>query len=146
MDVVVHQLNSQIVQAVAGLVPGPWLRIVVDFELLWDEDGADYNSIAFAVVDGTDGDVERRSISLDRESIRLFRELGNAMAQDNGFWGSCRLQLEKNGHYRFWYSYEPPKRINGVFDEDFTYLNDYLTHYRAEMATGEPGPEDLPTA
>jgi hypothetical protein len=50
-------------------------------------------------------------------------------------WGTCDLVVDQPGEFRFSFSYDPPKRINGIFDDDsmdrFTY---YLERYEAERS------------
>ena len=58
------------------------------------------------------------------------------MADTSGqTWSSCELIIDASGHYNFSFSYGPPKRINGILDEEsYDRYNNYLDIYKAELA------------
>ena len=66
----------------------------------------------------------------------MFREMNNEIKRTTGDrWGTCDPVVDKSGEFRFKLSYDRPKRINGVFDDDsLGRFNRYLESYKAEHA------------
>jgi hypothetical protein len=60
--------------------------------------------------------------------------MNDAMRRANGEpWGTCDLVVDQPGHFNFSFSYGPPKRINGVFDEvSVGRFGHYLETYKAD--------------
>jgi hypothetical protein len=136
--------QTAVVQALAADAPDPnWLRLVADIEIQEDADSYRFDTVALAVVKGADGTLSDPSFSVSetvrRAIIDLYRERKNGAGEPfSGF----QLSVDNDGTFRFEFSYGPPKRMNGVWDEaKEKMLDNYLDHYRVEIA----GPSGSPT-
>jgi hypothetical protein len=112
--------QDELVQAIAAAAPQPhWEQIVADVEILEEADGFAMDSVAFAVVKADSGGYAAPPIAIDRplreKVIDLYRAL--AATRSGAPLGSFELKIEPDGRYAFSYSYEPPKRLNGEWDE-----------------------------
>lgn len=131
--------QSDVVQRVAGdFGTADWVHAVVDLELLEFEDGYDLDYQAILITRSPDGVLASRQFQLSELSrqavIALYRE-----RKDNAgdTLGGFVLRIDHPGRYRFELDYDPPKRLNGVWDaERQSYFDNYLTHYEREKATG----------
>lgn len=90
--------------------------------------------VAIAVVEAK-GKLTDPQFELGQGTRRAFQQLHRAIADDGQNWGSCELTIDQPGTYRFNFSYEPPARLHGIWDEQRAErLDNYLTHYLADMA------------
>ena len=136
MNKTVMDLQKTIVVAIAGTIDAPWERIVANYELQDEDNGLTEDRLGFYIVsDGTGG---FRKVPLKFHAIvkDLFRELRAEIQRSEGQgWGTCDLVVDQPGRFRFDFSYERPKRVNGVFDDQSMGRFDrYLDTYKAERA------------
>ena len=138
-------IQEDIVRSIVGIMPHPWKRIVLNYEID-DEEEKNSDAYFFHVVQDASGELAKDSdLSLpDEVEDRLF-ELQDAMSAHNGDrWGICDLVIEEDGRYDFAFDYGRAKRINGVMDESsYDRFKNYLATYEAELASssGSPAPE-----
>jgi hypothetical protein len=125
MNIQLIELQNQVVLCVANSVSMNWEHLLVDFEreVIGNELVEDCLAVAFTRENNT---WQRQSFQLGSQCYDLFGPLCEAVSKDgNGQWGSCTLEVDSSGRYRFSFSYEPPKRLNGDFS-DAALRNDYL--------------------
>ncbi len=104
--------------------------IVVNLEIEEDAEGYRTDCLAFAVVPDGSGYVERE-IQLDRPGRDTVFALHAALGGQRGSWHSFDLVIEPDGAFEYEFSYDPPKRLNGVFDQQSYHRFD---HYAAAFA------------
>ncbi len=137
MNMAQLEKQKQVVINIAQLVTESWRRIVVSHEVDDRPETTEQSTMAVYVTGALD-DLELRS--LDRNgSTSLeddFFSLNKIMVDASGrTWSSCELIIDASGHYNFSFSYDPPKRINGILDEQsYDRYNNYLDIYKAELA------------
>jgi len=123
------------VLTIAKLIPEEWERVVVNFEMEEEEDGGvTHDVLAFYIVKKQAGGFSDKELKLTDELQAAFTELNRASLKTNKqYWTTCDLVLDSNGKYEMKFSYEPPKRINGILDEDSYYRfgKKYLEEYTA---------------
>jgi hypothetical protein len=115
--------------------PGePWERIVVNYEMQEEDGGLTEDRLGFCISKDPSGQFHQEDLSFSPEVKGLFRRLNDEMQRTEGRrWGTCELVVDQSGRFKFSFSYEPPKRINGVFDDVSTGRFDrYLEAYKAE--------------
>lgn len=133
------EAQQAVVQAVVADAPrADWRRLVADVEISESKEGYHFDTVALAVVRRGDGALEAPSFSIGRDAreamAALYRE---RKASGEKSFGSFELQVEHDGRYRFEFSYDPPKRLNGIWDEEKERrLDNYLDHYRREVGAG----------
>ncbi len=135
MDMATLTAQAEVVRAFAQLAPDPWEQIVVNLELEEDEVGYRTDCLAFAVVPDDGGYVERE-VSLDRPGHHTVFALRKAMSARGELWHSFDLVIEADGHYDLEFSYDPPKRLNGILDQQSYHRFD---HYAEEFAARRAG-------
>lgn len=137
-----NQAYAETVQAVAASVTDvmdgewgqrEWQRIVVNFESLLHTSEPQTSDISFAIAQAPQGQPEMVDFRLSRAARNGFRHIAQVMhAQKGSHWTVCDLVIERDGRYRFDFSYDPPYRLGGqVYDTRF---DDYLQRYLAERA------------
>lgn len=130
------EAQTQVVQTVAASADvGEWQRLFADVEILEHAQDYQIDYACIAVVQGANG-LETRQFKLSdaaRNAIAaLYRQRKDA-AHD--VIGGFALKIDPPGRFRFDFSNQPPKRINGVWDaEQADLVDNYLDHYRAELA------------
>ena len=120
-------------------MPGPWERIVVNFEVDYEE-GPVSGAIFFPVVRTPAGEFAvNNDLRLPSTVKAMFLELNDAsFATGGSHWGICDLIIEGDGTYSFNFDYGPPKRLNGIHDEaSYDRFKNYLATYKAELAAAE---------
>ena len=131
-------LQDQIAQGLVDAMPEPWERIVVNLEMEKTAEGRVLDYQYFYIAPSTDGDFKSESdIRLPEEVRKQFIALNDAIFESAGDrWGICDLIIDNStGKYDFEYKYEPPKRLNDIFDDSsMGRFNDYLDTFRAERA------------
>ena len=119
-------------------MPEPWERIVVNLETETTEEGRVLNYLFFYISRSADGDFRETSVRVLPDGVRDdFLALNDALFESSGDrWGICDLIMDcSTGRYDFQFKYEPPKRLNCVFDESsMGRFDNYLDTYRAERA------------
>lgn len=129
------EAQTALVAALVGEVPHPsWLRLFLNAEILEQPDGYDLDTLAFAIRrDGT-GRLEDPQLRLGPATRAAIVGLYEALEAAQGSrLGSFDLVVDFPGRYRFELSYDPPKRLNGIWDrEREQWLESYLERYAAE--------------
>jgi hypothetical protein len=131
----IKQAQDELVRLVAQSIPEAWERIVINFEMsnVGQED-MDHNMIGFYIVkDKTGGFAEKDDLKLTGDLVTAFTKLNRAsLATNKQYWSTCDLVLDSNGKYEMKFSFDPPKRINGILDEQSYYrFSKYLDEYAA---------------
>ena len=136
MNKTAMELQKNIVVALASTIDAPWERIVVNYEIQEEDAGLTEDRRGFTIIPDGAGDFRKGQLSFDTTVKNLFRELRAEIQRSEGQgWGTCDLIVDQPGRFRFNFSYDPPKRINGVFDEQSMGRFDrYLDTYKAERA------------
>lgn len=134
------QAYAETVQAVAGSVTDvmdgewgerDWRRIVVNHESLLHTQEPEASTIAFAVANKPGGEPEIVDFRLSRAAKNGFKRIADIMHGQKGqYWTVCDLTIERDGSYRFDFSYDPPYRLGGHPHD--TRFDDYLQRYLAE--------------
>ena len=57
-----------------------------------------------------------------KAQIKQDNALVEAVMGGDSPWGTCTVVIDRCGHYQFEFSYEPPPRLNGVYDDTKTSL------------------------
>lgn len=137
-----NQAYAETVQAVAASVSQvrdgewgerDWRRIVVNHESLLHAKEPEVSTIAFAVAALPGGKPELVDFRLSRAAKDGLRRIGDIMHARNGqYWTVCDLVVERDGTYRFDFSYDPPYRLGGQVND--TRFDDYLQRWLAETA------------
>lgn len=129
------EAQQAVVQAVVADAPrADWRRLLADIEIREGKDGYHFDTVGIAVVRGSDGTLDAPSFSIGRAAreamVKLYLE---RKAGGEKSFGGFELQVEPDGRYRFDFSYDPPKRLNGVWDKEKEQrLDNYLDHYKQE--------------
>jgi len=136
MNQTTMELQKKIVVALARGIHGPWERIVVNYEMQEEDGGVTEDRRGFSIAPDGSGGFRKDGVTFDLTVKGLFRELREEMQRSEGqAWGTCDLIVDQPGRFRFNFSYERPKRINGVFDdESMGRFDRYLETYKAERA------------
>lgn len=116
-------VQNEIVLRIAGTIGIPWEYCLIDFEReVVDEEPVE-GCLALAFARGSGG-WTRVSIRLPHDCYDLFLDMLKLMtSNEEGPWNSCTLEFDSAGKYRYSFSYEPPRRLNGVFDGDAFFEN-----------------------
>ena len=130
------QAQAQVVRTVSASADvGRWRRLLANVEILEQDDDFQLDYVCLAVVaDG--GELETRQFHLTDEAKRAVADLYHQRRDDAGETiGGFEVAIDPDGRYRFDLGHDAPKRINGEWDEAREErLDNYLEHYRAEMA------------
>lgn len=109
--------QHQIVRAVAQAVCEPWLYAVVNIEIDVIEGDQTENLIAISYAKRL-WRLIPRSEEIPYQLYDLFVSLRERMAEVNEqTWGSCTMVFDRRGRYQFDFSYDPPPRLNGIYDD-----------------------------
>jgi hypothetical protein len=108
-----------------------WERIVVNYETLLHTPEATSSTLAFSVARTPAGAYERVDFRLSDEAEAGLENIAEiAHAQDGTHWTVSDITIERDGTYKFAFSYDLPYRLSGhVHDRRF---EDYLERYLAE--------------
>lgn len=115
-------LQNRIVVTTANAIKGEWDAAVIDIEIDHVDGEQTENCLALSFR-LQQGDWKRSSFQLPFECYDLFVTLRDASSGQR--WTSCTLEFDSNGKYKFRYSYEPPRRLNGIHDDE-AMLKNYL--------------------
>lgn len=124
----ITELQDEIVQMIAAKASGNWLEIVVNYEIDGEQGVSD--SVAFFICDN-DGEIVAQDIDFEFEEDDLFTELRVLYGAVQQVWSTLDFRLFSDGEFEFDFSYDPPKRINGIYDEEshLRFAN-YAANYR----------------
>lgn len=138
MNPTIVRLQEAIVTALAGTIPEPWERIVVNYEMQEKETGLAHDRLAFYIARDAAGNFRDVDLKIKPPVRDLFTQMNDEFQRSVGQrWGICDLVVDPPGRFRFDFSYDPPKRLNGVFDEqsyDRFNTAKYLETFKAERA------------
>ena len=129
------QVQQAVVVAVARDVPfDRWERILVDAEIAEQNDGYDLDTVSIVIRRNENNELEEPQFRLGAESRKAITRLYEQRKQDAGETiGGFELIVDYPGKFRFSFSHDRPKRLNGVWDaERQKRLDDYLNVYKAE--------------
>ena len=131
-------LQKAIVTALARDIPDAWERIVVNYEMEEEDDGLTEDRLGFYIAKDAVAGLREAQLAFSPEVKSLFREMNDEIQRSEGQrWRTCDLVVDQPGKFRFSFSYDPPKRLNGVFDDDSMGRFDrYLETYKAERGRG----------
>lgn len=134
MNLEIAALQQQIVAETVAQVADTWQHIVVSYEIKDYGDTIGHDVIALHLK--KDGDqFQQTNIKIPKNVLDRLAELNSKMADQPSSpnavsWGSCEYTIEEDGQYRFEFSYEPPKRLNGILDEQsFKKYKNYAKNY-----------------
>jgi hypothetical protein len=138
MNETTMNLQKAIVTALARDIADGWERIVVNYEMQEEDGGLTEDRLGFYIAKDPAGDFRESDLAFSPEVKALFREMNEEIKRSEGErWGTCDLVVDQPGKFKFSFTYDPPKRINGVFDDDSVGRFDrYLETYRAERRRG----------
>ena len=92
--------------------------LLVNFECESIDNERVYDTLALFFTRG-DSEWKRNSLIAPVQCGLLLFEMNELMSGDEkGRWNSCTLEVDVTGKYRFLFSYEEAKRLNGVFDDE----------------------------
>jgi len=130
------ELQKQIVIVIAGGIADAWERIVVNYEMADEDGGLTEDRTGFYIAADSSGELRDKDISFTDPVKEMFRALREEMRKTSGdAWSTCDLVIDPPGKFHYNFSYDPPKRINGVFDEEsMGRFDHYLESYKAERA------------
>jgi hypothetical protein len=133
MNETIMNLQKAIVWALARTIPDAWERIVVNYEMQEEDGGLVGDRLGLYISKAPAGNLRQSDLGFSPELKEMFRELNNETQRTEGErWGTCDLVVDQPGRFLFNFSYDPPKRINGVFDDDSMGRFDrYLENYTA---------------
>jgi hypothetical protein len=126
-----RQSQDAAVTVIAKSISESWERVVVNYEMAESEDGTEHDMLGFYIVSDQAGRHAKKPLDLTPEIQEAFSDLNAASLSTNKQnWGTCDLTLDSNGKYTFDFSFDPPKRINGILDEASYYrFGKYLDEY-----------------
>jgi hypothetical protein len=135
MNQTVQDLRKAIIVALAGAIAEQWERIVVNYEMQEEYGGLTEDRLGFYILKDPSGEFHELGLKFTPEVKGLFRKMNDEMQRTVGErWGTCDLVVDQPGQFNFNFSYDPPKRINGVFDENsMGRLDRYLETYKTEQ-------------
>lgn len=131
-----NQAQQAVIRAVAHDVPyESWERILLDVEIAEQADGYDLDTLGIVIRRNERNELEDPQFRLSEDSKKAIVALYDQRKQDAGeVLGGFELTIDYPGKYRFQFSYDPPKRLNGVWDaERQKWLDNYLAVYKAEV-------------
>lgn len=118
-------LQNRIVTTIARSIPEAWDTAVISIEIDLVDGEQTENYLGLFYKKSGDS-FSQASWPLPSECVDQF-----VCLRDNSSsppWTGCLLEFDSSGGYRFSYSYDPPKRINGIYDDE-AMLKDYTPHF-----------------
>ena len=127
-------LYDETVKEVAACADEGWEHIIVNYEMRHVPNGIEEDRVTLYVHKTAEGKYELEDFRLSNAAKEGFRKISDALYEQKGSrWGASTLTIENNGTYNFNFSYDPPKRLTGVHDEEsYDFYNNYLDHYLNE--------------
>ena len=134
----IAQAQDAVVKALMEVPDVPWERIVVNWEIKDDGGEKHMGTIAFCISRNPEGGLTKTDMknlpSIVPKRLLALRELMARLQGDR--WAGCDLAIDSDGRYEFNFSYDPPKRLNGIIDdESYWRFGRYLDDYRAGRKT-----------
>ena len=120
------ELQNRIVRCFADAVDVKWDFLLINFErdLVEGQEVDDTLAVAFRKLSGK---WNYSSIIPPYLCCDLLIELRDSMSLDEKEkWKTCILEVDSRRKYRYSFSYEPPKRLNGELDLGDKFLKSYV--------------------
>ena len=131
-------LTTNVVEAVVASVHTFWERIVVHYEVLETSGARVQNELTLIVQkDGAGKHSVVNFVLSDEAKVALLALRDDSATETGKPWNTCILIVDPPGTFNFDFSYDPPKIINGVLDEDYKKYSKYLPHFLAEKGLAE---------
>ncbi len=131
-------LNTKVVKTVVASVEEAWERIVTHYEVLEKGGARAQNELTVIVRKDEAGKHSVTNFILSDEAKAALHELRDAATSESGDrWNTCVLIIDPPGSFNFEFSYDEPKIINGILDDDYKKYSKYLPHYLAEKGLAE---------
>lgn len=131
MDAAAIAAQNEVVQAYIARADPRWEHIVVSFEVQPAGDALDFDNLAFAIFPTAEGYADA-DIRIDPDAQLRVRRLRETMARRGEAWNSFELKIDRPGTYTFDFSYDPPARMTGRFDDQSYHR---FSRYTQEWAT-----------
>lgn len=109
------ELQNRIVVTTARAISGDWDAAAVNIEIDEIEGEQTENCLALSFARQQDT-WKRNSFQLPYECYDLFVKLRDL--SDREKWKTCTLEFDHNGKYKFSFSYDAPRRLNGIHDDE----------------------------
>jgi len=121
------------VMAIAQSIEAEWLRVVVNYEMLYQEDGIEHDRLGFYITKQPDGNLAKAQLRFTDLIVEAFLKLNEAsLTVNKEHWTMCDFVLDSDGKFEVNFSYDPPKRINAILDEESYYrFGKYLEFYKS---------------
>ena len=135
------ELQKSVVVAVAQAIPSAWERVIANYEV---EDRADGRVENLIVVYVQSNGTELIAKGLE-DAPSTVEKAFSALHEDSApsadaRWTTSEIVIDADRGYRFTFSFDPPKRINGVFDHDsLDKFDAYADIYRNEKEINTAG-------
>jgi hypothetical protein len=109
------ELQNRIIVTTAQAISGDWDAAVVNIEIdeIEGEQTESCLALSFALQQGT---WKRNSFELPFDCYDLFVTLRDS--SDGEKWKTCTVEFDYNGKYKLSYTYEAPRRLNGIHDDE----------------------------
>ena len=129
------KLQEAVVVSVIQSIPEEWERVVINYEMMYTEEGHEENRLGFYIVKDDSGTLAKQRLGFAPPEIKALRLLNEGSIDINReHWGICELVIDRNGKYTMTFSFERPKRINGIHDEESYYrFGKYLETYKPSL-------------
>ncbi len=126
-------LNTNVVREVAKSVSVPWERVVVHFEIIDSPDSKAQNEFTFIVQkDSANKHSVANFVMSDAAKTALLKLRDTNTSESGEKWSTCILVIDPPGKFKFDFSYDEPKVLNGILDEEYKFYRNYLPHYLKE--------------
>lgn len=114
---ILAELQERIVTTIAVENRGGWDFIVINIEVDTIDGDRTENCLAFSFI-RENSHWRRAGFELPIACYDLFVELREVMASaGEAAWKTCMLEIDSGGEFRFSYSHDEPKRLNGLHDD-----------------------------
>lgn len=141
MDIDVIAAQNEVAQLFMRQADPRWEHILVNVELKQFDEGLYSNVIAFAI-GLADGDYVDESIPFhEATTMPAVVDLRDVMARASGQapWLGMELTIDPPGQYRMTFSYEPGRRIAGIYDHESYYrFKPYIREWAAQRVARAP--------
>ncbi|MCM8543270.1 MAG: antitoxin YezG family protein [Lentisphaeraceae bacterium] len=109
--------QNEVILALIETVDNKWKQIVCSYELQEDDKSFNDDSICFYIKKSL-FKTSIIDIEINNRVREAFKSLRQAIKMHKGKeWNSCEIIIENSGDFEFDFSYERPKRINGILDD-----------------------------
>jgi hypothetical protein len=137
MDSATLAAQDAFAQALIQRADPRWERIFANIEVGFGEDGElQADCIALAIFPSEAG-YDFDYVHLGDAALDRLRNLRDAMSKDGEEpWGATEITIDRPGAFKYAFSYEPPKRLAGKFDQgSYFRFNTYVADYAASKGS-----------